>query len=170
MPNQPQEEISLRKFVDEDAEKILQMSREESLARFLPDQVYQDYEEASNVLKYLIRSYDETAGSGNRPYVLGVILNKSRELIGHVGISKIEDGFEIGYAIEKKHQGFGYAKKAVAKMLHFLETTTKLNEIFGIVDPENTPSMNILEKSGFSKTGSRSGRLIYRKDLARPSQ
>ncbi len=46
-----QEEISLRKFVMDDTEKIFQMSKEESLVRFLPDQAYQDYEEASKVLE-----------------------------------------------------------------------------------------------------------------------
>jgi [ribosomal protein S5]-alanine N-acetyltransferase len=160
-----QEEISLRKLVMDDTEKIFQMSKEESLARFLPDQVYQDYEEASKVVEYLIGSYDEVVNIENRPYVLGIIHNNSNELIGHIGASKIDDGIEIGYSIEKKCQGFGYAQKAVSKMLQFLETATKNNEIYGIVDPENSPSINVLEKCGFSKVGYKSSKLVYKKDL-----
>ena len=115
MHNGQRVQISLRRFTMDDTLKIFQMSKEESLGRFLPDQVYQDYDEASNVLAFLIQSSEEIHIE-RAPYVLGVILNGD-ELIGHVGASKIEEGIEIGYAIETKHQGLGYAQKARAYAL-----------------------------------------------------
>ena len=54
MHNGQRVQISLRRFTMDDTQKIFQMSKEESLGRFLPDQVYQDYDEASNVLAFLI--------------------------------------------------------------------------------------------------------------------
>ena len=156
-------EISLRRFTMDDTRKIFQMSKEESLGRFLPDQVYQDYDEASNVLAFLIRS-SEGIHIESHPYVLGVILNDD-ELIGHVGASKIEEGIEIGYAIETQHQGLGYAQKAVSQMLQLLEVNTNVREIYGIVDPKNEASKKVLERCGFLKVGTRLDKIVYRKSL-----
>ena len=163
MHNGQREEITLRRFTMNDTRKIFQMSKEESLGRFLPDQVYQDYDEASKVLKFLIRSSEEIHIE-REPYVLGVILNGD-ELIGHVGASKIEEGIEIGYAIETKHQGFGYAQKAVSQMLQLLEVNTNVREIYGIVDPENEASKKVLERCGFLKNGKRLDKIAYKKLL-----
>jgi hypothetical protein len=38
----------------DDTQKLFEMSPEESLGRFLPDQVYQDYDEASNIVAFLM--------------------------------------------------------------------------------------------------------------------
>jgi ribosomal-protein-alanine N-acetyltransferase len=143
--------------------KIFQMSQEESLGRFLPDQVYQDYDEASNIVAFLIRSSEEIHIERD-PYVLGVILNGD-ELIGHVGVSTIEEGIEIGYAIETKYQGFGYAQKAVSQMLHLLEVHTNIHEMYGIVDPTNEASKKVLERCRFLKVGERRDKIVYKKFL-----
>ena len=161
MYNGQRREISLRRFTMDDIQKIFQMSKEESLGRFLPDQVYQDYDEASNVVAFLIRS-SEGIHIESHPYVLGVILNDD-ELIGHVGASKIEEGIEIGYAIETKHQGLGYAQKAVSQMLQLLEVNTNVREIYGIVDPKNEASKKVLERCGFLKVGKRLNKIVYKK-------
>ncbi|HEY9760072.1 MAG TPA: GNAT family N-acetyltransferase [Oculatellaceae cyanobacterium] len=165
MKNQQQGKISLRRLTMDDTEKIFQMSQEESLARFLPDQVYQNQKEASKVLEYLIGSYEEI-DIEKAPYVLGVILNDN-ELIGHVGASKIREGVEIGYAIEKRHQGFGYAQQAVSQMLQMLETNTIASEIYGIVDLENEASKKVLEKCGFVKVDQKLDKLVYKRVLTR---
>lgn len=164
MQNSQQGKVSLRRLIADDAEKIFQMSQEESLARFLPDQVYQSYEEACRVLEYLIRSSNEI-NIEKAPYVLGIILNDN-ELIGHVGASIVDEGVEIGYAIEKRHQGFGYARRAVSLMLQMLETHTAVNEIYGIVDSENETSKKVLEKCGFSQVDQKPGKLVYKRVLS----
>jgi ribosomal-protein-alanine N-acetyltransferase len=164
MQSQPSGKISLRKFVPEDAEKIFRMSREDSLVRFLPDQVYRDEQEAAEVLAHLITAYTAPIELAQQPFVLGVVLG-GMELIGHVGLSQIEQGIEIGYAIEQKHQGRGYAREAVSLMVHFAETNTRLPKIYGIVDPENKASVNVLEKCGFTRVEEMQCKLVYRKIL-----
>jgi RimJ/RimL family protein N-acetyltransferase len=98
------------------------------------------------------------------PYVLGVILGGD-ELIGHVGASTIEAGIEIGYAIETKHHGFGYAQTAVSQMLQLLAVHTNVREIYGIVDPTNEASKKVLERCGFLKVGTRRDTIVYRRFL-----
>lgn len=153
--------ISLRRFTMADTQKLFQMSKEESLGRFLPDQVYRDYDEASSVVAFLISSSEEIIIEKG-PYVLGVILNDD-ELIGHVGVSKIEEGIEIGYAIEIKHQGCGYAQQAVFQMLHLVEVNTNVRKMYGIVDPENEASKKVLERCGFLKVGKKLHKIVYKK-------
>jgi len=165
--NERKEEIFLRRFVMGDTEKIFQMSQENSLARFLPDQVYQNQEEAAKVLEFLISTYSERVNQEDKPFVLGVILKNSNELIGHIGVSTVEAGIEIGYAIEVKHQGLGYAKIAVSKMLQILGVATDIKEVYGIVDPQNIPSIKVLEKCGFAQIGSKQKKLVYKKELVR---
>src|ERR1043166_3515727 len=54
-----------------------------------------------------------SANPRHPPYVLGVWLSASHELIGHVGFSPCEYGVEVGYAIGDAYQNRGYAKQAV---------------------------------------------------------
>jgi len=169
MDDQPQAKISLRRFVMEDVEKVFAMSKEESLARFLPDQVYQTSAEAAKVLTYLISAYGETIDIDKGPFVLGIVHRRSSELIGHIGVSKIPEGVEIGYSIEEKHQGYGYASEAVFQMLNILETSTQIPEIYGVVDPDNFPSIVTLGKCGFAKVGSKAGKLVYKRSLDHPA-
>ncbi|HEV7765723.1 MAG TPA: GNAT family N-acetyltransferase [Thermoanaerobaculia bacterium] len=82
-----------------------------------------------------------------------------------LGVSKITEGVEIGDAIEKKHQGSGYAQEAVSQMLHLLEVNTNVTAIYGIVDPENEASKNVLERSGFLKEGRRLDKIVYKRLL-----
>lgn len=161
MPAQ-QGKITLRRFTPGDAEKIFRMSQEDTLAQFLPDQVYQNYEETCGVLEVLIQFSEEPFHPEKVPYVLGVLLNNN-ELIGHVGVSRIDEGLEIGYAIEKRYQGCGYATQAVLQMLHKLETTREVHEVYGIVDPDNEASQKVLEKCGFKKAENKSGKMVYKK-------
>lgn len=165
MTGPPRPEITLRPLSPRDTDKIFQMSQEASLARFLPDQVYSDREEAAQVLETLIAFYDDQDHPGSKPYVLGVVLNSTGELVGHVGLSPIERGIEIGYAVAEKHQGRGFARQAVAEMLRVVQGAASVPEIYGIVDPDNLPSRKVLERCGFSRVGREAGKIVYKIEL-----
>ncbi|WP_353958623.1 GNAT family N-acetyltransferase [Sporolactobacillus laevolacticus] len=51
-------------------------------------------------------------------------LKKTNTLIGHVGLSKISDGVEIGYAIGMDYQGNGYATESVGAFSIWAKNTT----------------------------------------------
>ncbi len=142
--------LLLRQFSLDDAGKVLQMSQEEGMCIWIPDQAYKDERESTGVLKFLIGQYPGEPAPQRRPFVLGVELKQTGELIGHVGLSPAENSVEIGYAIEENHQGKGYATEAVRAMSRWAVRELELSEILGIAAGENPGSCRVLEKAGYS--------------------
>jgi ribosomal-protein-alanine N-acetyltransferase len=133
--------LLLRKFTNEDVYKVYLMSLEEGMKEFLPDQVYENEEEAKQVVEYLMAQYVEDPTPNKTPYVLGIVLKDTNELIGHI--------IEIGYAIEDKYQGKGFATEAVKAMSEWSLKELQLSSVWGIIDKNNTGSIKVLEKAGY---------------------
>lgn len=144
--------LTIRPFTLGDTEKIYKMSIEVGMKQWIPDQVYSDENEAREVLEFLITCYSDPDPKV-KPYVLGIELKETRELIGHAGLSPIGDGVEIGYAIEEKHQGKGYATEAVTALSIYGTELFCLERINGIVDSTNAGSVRVLEKAGYRFVG-----------------
>ena len=77
----------------------------------------------------------------------------SGELIGDVGVHFDPDGaqIELGYTLSPAYQGFGYAREAVSALLDFFLLAHGMHRAFASVDPDNTPSIRLLESLGFRK-------------------
>jgi [ribosomal protein S5]-alanine N-acetyltransferase len=143
------ERLILRPFTLNDTEKVFQMSNEEGMRKWIPDQVYTDQNEAGEVLEFLIKCYNEPDPK-TKPFVLGIELKNSKGLIGHAGLSPIGDGVEIGYAIEEKCHRKGYTTEAIKAMCEYAIEKFNIDKIIAIVARENTGSVKALEKAGFN--------------------
>lgn len=141
--------LHLREFSAADDQKVFFMSREDGMLRWIPDQVYQDLDETRQVLRFLMEQYQPDANPASVPIVFAVVISETCELIGHVGLSPIGGGVEIGYAIESCQQGRGYAAEAVELMIEWAFLQFNLDSIAGIVAVENVASARVLEKAGF---------------------
>lgn len=141
--------LFLRCFSMEDAEKVWRMSEEEGIRRWMPDQVYRDGAQAEGVIRFLREQYAHEPDPRVAPYVLGVSLKERHELIGHAGLSPTPEGVEIGYAIEEKHQGNGYAAEAARAISDWAVQELGIPFILGIVASENNASCRVLEKAGY---------------------
>jgi len=166
----------LRQFGEDDASKVFAMSREAGMNEWLPDQVYKNEADALSVIRFLEGNYSNPRDPAKAPFVLGVCLRESGELIGHVGLSPCSGEVEIGYAIEEKYQGRGYASEAVAAMAEYGLKSFGLSKILGIVHKENSAYCRVLEKAGFflrdEKEGGLNGKhgIIRKYERARPGQ
>lgn len=140
--------LILRPFTLDDTEKVYKMSIEDGMKQWIPDQVYDDENEAREVLEFLISCYNEPDPK-TKPFVLGIEVKETNELIGHVGLSQLGDSVEIGYAIEEKHQRKGYATEAVKSISEYGTAHFVLDSISGIVDSANEGSVRVLEKVGY---------------------
>ena len=77
---------------------------------------------------------------------------KEGQLIGDVGIHFLEDEqMEIGYTLSPDYQGRGYAIEAVQAVVEYLFSALKKHRVTASVDPDNGPSIKLLEKMGFRK-------------------
>jgi len=149
LPEIHAESLFLRPLACTDQDAIYRLSQGPGMKLWLPDQVYRDEAEALDVLGYLVAQYDSPAGPSRSPFVLGVCLTDSRELIGHVGFSPCSYGVEIGYAIGEAHQHRGYAKQAVASATAWARAAFGLAAVHALVADENVASCKVLEACGF---------------------
>lgn len=157
----------LRHFTLDDSLKVFIMSQEAGMKEWIPDQVYKNEQHASEVIGYLISQYEDPGNPLSGPYVLGVCFSATQELIGHVGLSPFKDSVEVGYAIEDKFQGQGYATSAVMSMSEWGIQKFRLSQIFGFVSTDNVPSCKVLESSYFQLIEEFEGRLHDRQGTIR---
>lgn len=140
--------LLLRPFEAEDAKEAYRQSREAQMRRFLPDQVYYSAEEAEETLRSLRRrTVNPLARS--YPYVLAIARKDMNHYVGHVGLSEIEFGIEIGFGVGAAYRGRGYAAEAASAFLLAAMPLFDLAEVYGVVDEENIASIRTLERLGF---------------------
>jgi ribosomal-protein-alanine N-acetyltransferase len=83
------------------------------------------------------------------------IRREPRELIGNVGFKGgPKDGLvEIGYSMLEMHQRYGYATEAVRGLLSWAFQKPEVQRVVADTLPRLTPSIRVLEKSGFAFVG-----------------
>lgn len=160
--------LILRRFSLADVAKVYAMGAEDGMRRWIPDQVYRDEHHAEQVVRALMAHTERPPDPRARPYVLGIEHAETGALVGHVGLSPARGSVEIGYAIEQRLHGNGFATEAVTAASEWALAAIGLNEILGIVAADNVASCRVLEKAGFVRTGEEvkdTGTIrIYRRD------
>ena len=144
------ERLTITKFSQSMAQSVYENSQDEDNRRFVPDEVYESVEDAREAIEFLMSRYENADG----PFVYPIITNAGGKNIGYVQLCKLEldDGaWEIGYHIAKDFTGKGYATEAVKAFLPAMVQKLNLKEIYGICLAENTASVRVLEKCGFTK-------------------
>jgi RimJ/RimL family protein N-acetyltransferase len=84
-------------------------------------------------------------------FVFGVADKATARLIGHVGLSPLSDGVEVGFGIATLEQGKGYATEAVSRACAWGFERFSLLAILGVTDAENVASQRVLRRCGFRK-------------------
>ena len=84
-------------------------------------------------------------------------ITSPRKVVGYVALDEISElGGEkrdIGYLIDPKYQGRGYAFQACSMLLREFFAKTSHNTVWATVHPENGSSCSVLKKLGYKKTG-----------------
>lgn len=101
----------------------------------------------------------------------GVVLKSEEKIIGVLYLKLENDSWFTGYHFNEKYHGKGYAAEAVSAFLKDLENRSG-RQIRAIVDPDNKPSIKLLEKLSFEfmeqKSREKNGKIInesfYRKN------
>ena len=166
------ERLLIRKFMDSDAEQLYENHMDDEVRKWFPNECYADPEEALDAARF----YADCIRSGRLPFVLGVELKETGELIGDTGISEVEgkpDETEIGYCIGAPYRGKGYAVELLRAVSGFVASRFGVRVIYGRVVHGNGASAKVLEKSGYQfvreEFGAEDdpygkGMLVYRKE------
>ncbi|MCR4630297.1 MAG: GNAT family N-acetyltransferase [Treponema sp.] len=146
--------LTITSFTPDMAQAVYENSQDDDTIRFVPDEVYDSVEEAREAIAFLMSRYDSADG----PFVYPVITNDGGKNIGYVQLCRLDDGkWEIGYHIAKDFTGKGYATEAVKAFLPAAAKKFNLKEVYGICLAENTASVRVLEKCGFTQIYQGSG-------------
>ena len=166
------ERLIIRKFRDEDARKLYENHLDEEVRKWFPNECYANQEEAQDAIRF----YAGCVENGNLPFVLGVELKETGELIGDTGISEVEgkpDETEIGYCIGAQYRGRGYATELLNAISAYVASRFGIWAIYGRVVHGNEASAKVLEKNGYrfvkEEFGAEDdpygkGMLVYRKE------
>lgn len=171
------ERLIVRKLGNEDKQELYANHADEEVRKWFPNECYADPEEALDAISFFAGCVD----GGHLPYVLGVELKETGELIGDTGISEVDgkpDETEIGYCIGQKYRGKGYATELLQAMSGFAFSRFGFRVIYGRVVHGNSASVRVLEKSGYrfaeEEFGAEDdpygkGMLVYRKETGAPA-
>ena len=143
--------LLLRPFAPSDVEPMLAMSQEDCARKWLPSQVYRDEAHAASAVDWLIRQFDLQMTPKTNAFVFGVADKATARLIGHVGLSPLFDGVEVGFGIATLEQGKGYATEAVSRACAWGFERFSLSAILGVTDEENVASQRVLRRCGFRR-------------------
>lgn len=160
---------------------ILQaMSRQE-----MADKAGGDSPEAAMYARHLARAEEQSGGTEKKPEWLfcthwKILLKPAKGspkgtepvLIGDLYCKgkPVDGSVVIGYMIFEEYRKQGYGSEAVEMMVSWLEEQDEVFFIDADVEPDNTASVKLLEKCGFTRTGAdaESGRLLYEHKKAPP--
>ena len=68
-------------------------------------------------------------------------------------LSKDHAQAEIGFTIARPHQGQGYATEALIALLGYLFDELEVHRVYANCDPDNMPSIRLLQKIGLRHEG-----------------
>ena len=138
--------LVLRHLTTDDAAFIIELLNEPSFIQNIGNRNIRTEEDArSYILNGPIESYDKK-GFG----LFMVELKDSSTPIGMCGLLKRDNlpDVDIGFAFLPKYRMKGYAFESASAVLKYAKNTYGMKRILGIVNPDNTASIRLLEKLG----------------------
>lgn len=111
----------------------------------------------SEALEFLTEMSDAPLFALGRWIQLGITETHSDWLIGDIGLHLSNDGLtgEVGFTLAPGSQGRGLATAAVGRALQLFLASTAVEQVVGITDSRNAPSIRLLERLGFRRRETR---------------
>ena len=146
------ERLLLREFEESDWQPILAYQSDPLYLRYNP----WSYRTAEDVRGFVRRFLSWKEEQPRSKYQFAFVLRSNGQLIGNGGIRmKYANAWEadIGYELNSKYWGRGYATVAANALLAFGFHDLKLHRIWAHCILENTASAHVLEKIGMRREG-----------------
>lgn len=140
--------LILRNVEQKDVPIIFDYRNNEICARYQRGQT-KDYEG----ICALVKKRETDCMGVDAPYFVAVALKETDELIGEIVVMPNEDTFSLGYTFHYSHHRKGYAFEALSGLTALLHAQQPDWEFICFTDPDNIPSMALLEKLGFRDMG-----------------
>lgn len=143
--------LYLRKITTKDADDIFEYLSNDEVTKYLGRESLNDIGESYDLIKKFETNYIDKRGIR-----WGMIHKATGHLIGTIGYDAIQiknKRADIGYDLNIKYWRQGFATEAINEVIRLGFENLGLNRIGAVVFPQNIPSLNLLEKVGFTKEG-----------------
>ncbi len=142
------ERLLLRRITDADAPELLFLRSDETVMKYIDREKPKSLEEALAFIQIVNANIDK-----NESVMWAIALqDKPDTLIGNIGFWRIINKHyrsEIGYMLHPSFWGKGIMKEALLAAIDFGFNQMKLHSIEAHINPDNTSSGKLLEKTGF---------------------
>lgn len=140
--------LILRNVRPEDAEIMYDYRNNPLCARYQRGQT-KDYPG----IQALVENHRADALTVEAPSMLAVALGDTDEMVGEIVVMPNEGVIALGYTFSHRHHRRGYAFEALSALTDTLHQRFPAWEFICFTDPENIPSMALLEKLGYRNLG-----------------
>ena len=157
LPTLPADGIRLRALTPDDAGAVLEIFGDPEVIRWMSIARLEDEDGARD----FIAEIDHFAAEGTL-YQWGIEIDEDDAekgactVVGTVTLAGIDHRHrraEVGFAVTRRLQGRRIASRALPALIDFAFGSMDLHRLEADVDPENAPSLKILERLGFRREG-----------------
>lgn len=145
-------DIILRKITTKNLEDLYEICSNDNLYTYRPSKAKKNYALVYNLISQYQRDYAK-----QKTMVIGIYQHDAQEkLIGFVEVYNFDKQINmanIGYVLNEKYWGQGFASKAVHMVTDFLFHVGELNRIQAYVVEENSRSRLVLLRNHFTHEG-----------------
>lgn len=144
--------LLLRQQTDNDVEDFFYMRSNPRLMQYIPRPLHQ----SSNDTLQHIRLLNDNITAGNSINWVITLQENPGSVIGTIGYVRIQkENFrgEVGYILNDHFHGKGIMHEALEAVLDYGFNGMQLHSAEAVIDPANTASAKVLEKSGFKQEG-----------------
>ncbi|MBA3664656.1 MAG: GNAT family N-acetyltransferase [Bacteroidetes bacterium] len=143
--------LILKRITSADLQELFAIRSNKETMRFIPRPIAKVPADAQTVIDMI-----DTAINNNEGINWGLYPKDTNKLIGVLGYVRINKGnarAEVGYVLNADFHRKGYTEEALNEILNYGFTTLNFNCIEAVINPENTPSVRLIEKLNFIKEG-----------------
>lgn len=144
--------LLLREFEESDWQAVLEYQSDPLYLRYNPWTYRTEEDVRAFVNMFVIQQKEEP----RTKFQFALVLQTEGRLIGNCGIRKRHPDAtkaDIGYELNSRYWGQGYATEAARAMLAFGFQTLELHRIWADCVVENVASAHVLEKIGMQREG-----------------
>lgn len=139
--------LCIRKITDADAQDLSKVLTDPTVMKYSTIGVHSEHQ----VHEYIVNCQKQYDLNGYGPWA--IYDSATFEFIGVCGLNKheIDSGevIHINYRLAANQQGKGYAVESTLGVLDFAKHTLKLKTIQALIEPENTSSLKVVNRTGF---------------------
>ena len=145
--------LIIRPMIEEDATQVFKFNSSLEMLKYVPRDQFKEIEEGIKKTESFINGFEEKNALW---WTFTLKEAKNNQLIGYGGLFDINiegSKAEIGYGLLQEFWGQGIISEAIKKIVDFGINKMELHRIYGYIDPQNIPSIKVIEKFNFKKEG-----------------